>query len=62
MNAADWQLNPLGHGLATMLRIVWRTHRRSILVWVIALAATMIATAAAVAGLYDTPTKIHTYA
>jgi ABC-2 type transport system permease protein len=45
-----------------MVGIVWRTHRRSILVWVLALGAGMIGTAAAVAGLYDTPAKIHTYA
>ncbi|MEU4214218.1 hypothetical protein [Actinoplanes sp. NPDC026623] len=45
----------------TMVGIVWRTHRRAILVWPIALAASMIGTAAAVAGIYDTPTKIHTY-
>ncbi len=48
--------------LGTMVGIVWRTHRRGILVWVLALAASMIGTAAAVAGLYDTPAKIHTYA
>lgn len=48
--------------LGTMVRIVWRTHRRGILVRVIALAASMIGTAAALAGLYDTPAKIHTYA
>jgi ABC-2 type transport system permease protein len=45
-----------------MVGIVWRTRRPGILVRVIALAASMIGTAAAVAGLYDTPTKIHTYA
>lgn len=45
-----------------MVGIVWRTHRRRIIVWVIALAAGMIATAVAVADLYDTPAKIHTYA
>ncbi|WP_157099751.1 ABC transporter permease [Microbispora sp. ATCC PTA-5024] len=45
-----------------MIGIVWRTRRRSIIVWVLALAASMIGTAAAVAGLYDTPAKIHTYA
>lgn len=45
-----------------MLTIAWRTHRRGILVWVLALAAGMIGTAAAVAGLYDTPAKVHTYA
>ncbi|GAA3452432.1 exporter of polyketide antibiotics [Dactylosporangium matsuzakiense] len=45
-----------------MVGIVWRAHGRSVLVWVIALTAGMIATAVAVAGLYDTPAKIHTYA
>jgi ABC-2 type transport system permease protein len=45
-----------------MAWIVWQTRRRGIVVWVIALAAGMIGTAAAVAGLYDTPAKIHTYA
>src|SRR4051794_13310611 len=45
-----------------MVRIVWRTRRRSVLVWVLALAASMVGTAAAVAGLYNTPAKIHTYA
>lgn len=49
-------------GLATMVGIVWRTRYRSILVWVIALATSMIGTAIAVAGIYDTPTEIHTYA
>jgi ABC-2 type transport system permease protein len=49
-------------GLATMVGIVWRTRRRGILVWVIALAASMIGTAASIAGLYDTPAKIHGYA
>lgn len=48
--------------LSTMIRIAWRTHRRGIVIWVIALAACMIGTAAAVAGLYDSPAKIHTYA
>ncbi|UQU66871.1 hypothetical protein COUCH_11625 [Couchioplanes caeruleus] len=50
------------HELGTMVRIVWRTRRRGILVWIIALAASMTGTAAAVAGLYDTPAKIRTYA
>src|SRR3954451_12489491 len=48
--------------LGTMIGIVWRTRRRTIVVWVIALAASMIGTAVAVAGLYDTPARIHTYA
>ena len=49
-------------GLATMLSIVWRTRRRGILIWTLSLAATMAFTAAAVAGLYDTPAKIQSYA
>jgi polyether ionophore transport system permease protein len=49
-------------GLGTMLRIVWRTRRRGILVWTLVLAASMAFTAAAVAGLYDTPAKIQSYA
>jgi ABC-2 type transport system permease protein len=51
-----------GRGLGLMVGIVWRTRRRGILVWVIALAVGMVGTAAAVAGMYDTPAKIHTYA
>ena len=62
MSAQYRAANPRRRNLGTMVGIVWRTHRRGILVWVIALAASMIGTAAAVAGLYDTPAKIHTYA
>ncbi len=49
-------------GLGAMLGVQWRTHRRGTLVWVFALIASMVGTAAAVAGLYTTPEKIHTYA
>src|SRR5665647_844596 len=49
-------------GLRAMLGVQWRTHRRGTLVWMFALIASMVATAAAVAGLYTTPEKIHTYA
>ncbi|MBP2352626.1 ABC-2 type transport system permease protein [Kribbella aluminosa] len=45
-----------------MAGIVWRTRRRGILVWVIALMAGMVGTAAAVARMYNTPAKIQTYA
>jgi ABC-2 type transport system permease protein len=45
-----------------MLGVQWRTHRRGTLVWMFALIASMVATAGAVAGLYTTPEKIHTYA
>jgi len=50
------------NGLAVMLRTTWRIQRRSALVWVLVLGATMIGTAASVAALYDTPAKIRTYA
>src|SRR5450631_268140 len=49
-------------GLEAMVSVQWRTHRRGTLVWMFALIASMVATAAAVAGLYTTPEKIHTYA
>ena len=49
-------------GLGAMLGVQWRTHRRHTLIWVFALIASMVATAGAVAGLYSTPEKIHTYA
>jgi ABC-2 type transport system permease protein len=49
-------------GTAAMLSISWRTQRRALLVWVAVLAGSMIATAAAVASLYDTPAKLHSYA
>ncbi|MEZ5411281.1 MAG: hypothetical protein R2761_24845 [Acidimicrobiales bacterium] len=52
----------MNHRLGTMVGIVWRTRRRSILVWMAALVASLTGTAAAVARLYDTPAKIHTYA
>jgi ABC-2 type transport system permease protein len=48
--------------MSAMAGIVWRTHRRGILVWVLALTASMVGTAVAIAGLYDTPAKLHTYA
>lgn len=49
-------------GLGAMLAVDWRTHRRGTLVWMVALAGAMVATAGAVAALYPTPEKIHTYA
>src|SRR5664279_5524821 len=49
-------------GLRAMLGVQWRTHRRGTLVWIVALVATLVGTAGAVAGLYTTPEKIHTYA
>lgn len=50
------------HGLRTMLGIVARIQRRSALMWVLVLSASMIGTAASIAALYDTPAKIHSYA
>ncbi|HVV21811.1 MAG TPA: hypothetical protein VHF06_20420 [Pseudonocardiaceae bacterium] len=60
--SAEYQVARRRRGLGTMVGIVWRTRRRGILVWMIALATAMIGTAAGVAGLYDSPAKIHTYA
>ena len=62
MRAQYRAVGPHRGNLSTMVGIIWRTHRRGILVWVIALAASLIGTAAALAGLYNTPAKIHTYA
>jgi ABC-2 type transport system permease protein len=49
-------------GLAAMLGIQWRTHRRGTLIWVLALIAMLVGTGASIAGLYPTPEKIHSYA
>jgi ABC-2 type transport system permease protein len=49
-------------GLGPLLAIQWRTRRRTILLWVVALVGSMLFTAVAVAGLYDTPEKVPTYA
>jgi ABC-2 type transport system permease protein len=49
-------------GLGIMLRIVWATRRRAIAIWTLVLSGSMIFTAAAVAGLYDTQAKIQGYA
>lgn len=48
--------------LLAMTGIVWRTRRRAVILWTMALSATMAFTAIAVAGLYDTPAKIQGYA
>jgi ABC-2 type transport system permease protein len=45
-----------------MLGVQWRTHRGATLAWMVALIAGMVGTAVAVAALYSTPGKIHTYA
>lgn len=49
-------------GLGRMLSVLWRTQWKGTVGWVGALALSMIGTAAGVAGLYNTPAKIHTYA
>ena len=49
-------------GLRAMLAVQWRTHRRSTLIWMLALIAMMVGTAGSIAELYPTPEKIHTYA
>jgi ABC-2 type transport system permease protein len=49
-------------GLRAMLGVHWRTHRLSTLVWMLVLIASMVGTAGSIAGLYNTPEKIHTYA
>lgn len=49
-------------GLGTMLHIAFQTQRRSALVWVLLLVASLVGTAAGIAGLYDTPAKIEAYA
>lgn len=49
-------------GLGTVLAVSARIQRRTVLVWVGALSAAMIGTAASVAALYDTQAKIDSYA
>ena len=49
-------------GLGTMTRIQWRTRWKGILIWVLALAGTLAATAASIASLYNTPEEINSYA
>lgn len=49
-------------GLGALVRIRWRTSRRAVTIWVLALVATMAATAFPVAALYDTPEKLRSYA
>ncbi len=49
-------------GLGAMLWVQWRTQRRGVVVWMLVLIVSMIFTAAAVAGVYNTAAKIHTYA
>jgi ABC-2 type transport system permease protein len=48
--------------VTTMVRVHLRTGWLAIVVWIVAVAATMESTVAAIHGLYDTPAKVHTYA
>ena len=48
-------------GLGSMVSIQWRTARRALLVWVLALVAGLAATAVSIVGLYDTPEKVASY-
>ena len=52
----------MGKGTGAAMRVLWRTQWRRLVAWVVAPAAGMVATAVSVAGLYDTPAKIRTYA
>jgi ABC-2 type transport system permease protein len=49
-------------GLGTMARIQLRTRWKGLVIWVLALAASLAGTAVSIASLYDTPAKIQTYA
>lgn len=49
-------------GLSTMSRIQWRARWKGMLTWLVALTAALAATAVAIAGLYETPTQIQSYA
>jgi ABC-2 type transport system permease protein len=48
--------------LVTMVRVHLRTGWLAMMVWVLAIAATMALTVSSIQGLYDTPAKIHSYA
>jgi ABC-2 type transport system permease protein len=49
-------------GLRRLLGIQWRTRRRYVLVWVLALVGSLAGTAVSIARLYDTPAKVQSYA
>ncbi len=49
-------------GLRPVVAIQTRTTWKALVTWVVAIGATMLATTHAVAALYDTPEKIHSYA
>jgi ABC-2 type transport system permease protein len=49
-------------GLGRMARVQWRTRWKTVAVWVVALVGSLAGTAVAIAGLYDTPDKVRSYA
>ena len=49
-------------GVPRMLRVQWRTRWKTVAVWVVALVGSLAGTAVAIAGLYDTPAKVQSYA
>ncbi len=49
-------------GLGSLLGIQWRTKRRSVIVWVLALVGSLAGTALSIGNLYDTPAKVQSYA
>lgn len=49
-------------GVATLLGTQWLSRRRTLIVWVLVLVASLAGTALSIAGLYDTPAKAQTYA
>jgi ABC-2 type transport system permease protein len=49
-------------GTGHLLRVQWRIRRRWLVVWVVALVGSLAGTAVSIAGLYDTPAKVQTYA
>ncbi len=62
MNVRQLTSSDRPDGLFIMLRIVGRLQRRSALIWVLVLGASLVGTAVSVAALYDTPAKLQTYA
>ncbi len=50
------------HGLRTMAAIQWRTGWKVLLAWTFAVAGTAAVTAFSIAGLYNTPEKVASYA
>lgn len=53
---------PAPSGLRIMLNAQWRSGRKALLIWIIALIGVFAATASSMNGMYDTPQKIADYA